>query len=220
VTLRVDPKSGEPAAPVPPLVRARGAEVGLRSVRLPGLQSTVALWVLGFDSELLFIGDTGSTEAGRPSRRYGVEWTNYASPRDWLTLELDVSLSRSRFTDDDPAGEAIPGALSRVIGAGVTVDPSRWLGSLRLRHFGPRALLEDRSVSSEATTLFNGELGYEFSERTRLTVEAFNLFDADVADIDYYYASRLPGEPADGIDGIHTHPALPRSARLVLRVAF
>lgn len=221
VTLAVDPRSGAPAAPVPPLVRARGAEIGLRTVKIPGLQSTVALWTLGFDSELLFIGDTGSTEAGRPSRRYGIEWTNYARPTDWLTVDFDLALSRSAFTDDDPAGDAIPGALARVIAGGVTVEPSAGaFGSLRLRHFGPRALLEDRSVESEATTLVNGEIGYWVTPQATLVLEFFNLFDAEVADIDYYYASRLVGEPAAGVAGVHTHPALPRSARLVLSYSF
>lgn len=67
-TITVDPKTGEPAEPLQPLVRARGAELGVRTVRVRGLQSTVALWYLGFDSELLFIGDAGITEASRPSR--------------------------------------------------------------------------------------------------------------------------------------------------------
>jgi hypothetical protein len=221
VTLAVDPKTGEPAAPVPPLVRARGAEIGLRTVKIPRLQSTVALWTLGFDSELLFIGDTGSTEAGRPSRRMGIEWTNYARPTDWLTVDVDLAFSGSRFTDDDPAGDAIPGALGRVIAAGVTVEPERGaFGSLRLRHFGPRALLEDERVESEATTLVNGEVGYWVSDRASLVLEFFNLFDAEVADIDYFYASRLAGEPAADVEDLHTHPALPRSTRVVLRVSF
>jgi outer membrane receptor protein involved in Fe transport len=220
VTLAVDPTTGARAPAVPPLVRARGAEVGLRTVRIPGMQSTVALWVLGFDSELVFVGDSGTTEAAGASRRAGVEWTTYAHPRDWLSFEADLALSRSRFTDVG-AADAIPGALSRVIGAGVTIEPAQnWFGSLRMRHFGPRALVEDRSVRSHQTTLFNGEAGYRLGERTRLVVEAFNLFDAEVADIDYYYASRLPGEPLAGIEDVHTHPALPRAARVALQVDF
>jgi hypothetical protein len=51
-------------------------------------------------------------------------------------------------------------------------------------------------------------------------LELFNIFDADVSDIDYFYASRLPGEPVDGIEDVHTHPALPRSARLGLQLSF
>ena len=220
-TIAVDPRSGEPADRVTPLVRARGAEVGLRTVRIRGLQSTFALWYLGLDSELVFVGDAGTTEAGRPSRRFGFEWANYWRPTAWLTADADVSIARARFGGDGAAGQAIPGALNRVISAGVTVEPGGGvLGGLRLRHFGPRSLLEDASVTSKATSLWNADLGYRFSPNARLVVEIFNLLDAEVSDIDYFYRSRLPGEPAEGIEDVHTHPALPRSARIGLRFAF
>jgi len=61
--------------PSPALVRTRGAEVGARSDLLPGVQTSLALWVLELDSELVFAGDAGTTEASRPSRREGVEWS-------------------------------------------------------------------------------------------------------------------------------------------------
>lgn len=220
-TISVDPLTGEPAERVTPLVRAKGAELGIRTVRVKGLQSTVALWYLGLDSELLFVGDAGTTEAGRPSRRVGLEWTNYWRFMPWLTAEADIAFSRARFVDDDPAGDNIPGALDRVISGGLTFEPSRRVfGSVRLRHFGPRPLIEDASVRSEATTLWNAEIGYNIGRRVRLVLEAYNLFDAEVADIDYFYPSRLPGEPAEGIEDIHTHPALPRSARVALQLRF
>jgi hypothetical protein len=41
----------------------------------------------------------------------------------------------------------------------------------------------------------------------------FNLFDREVSDIDYFYASRLPGEPADGVEDRHFHPVEPRTVR-------
>jgi outer membrane receptor protein involved in Fe transport len=220
-TITVDPKTGEPAEPLQPLVRARGAELGVRTVRVRGLQSTVALWYLGFDSELLFIGDAGITEASRPSRRLGVEWTNYVRLKSWLTAEADASFSRARFTDDDPVGTYIPGALDRVISGAFTVEPAAHVfGSIRLRHFGPRPLIEDATVMSKSTTIWNGEVGYRFSNHARLMFEGFNLFNSDVSDIDYFYTSRLPGEPLEGVDDIHLHPSLPRSGRVTLRVSF
>ena len=73
-TIRRDPVSGDAVDPVDPLVRARGAEVGLRTLALPRLHTTLATWGLWLDSELLFIGDAGTTEASRPSRRMGFEW--------------------------------------------------------------------------------------------------------------------------------------------------
>jgi hypothetical protein len=219
--ISVDPKTGESAERVTPLVRAKGAEFGVRTVAARGLQSTVSLWYLGLDSELLFVGDAGTTEPGRPSRRLGVEWTNYWRIRSWLAADADVSFSRARFRDDDPAGNEIPGALDRVISTGVMVEPKQAIfGSIRLRHFGPRPLIEDASVRSASTTLWNGELGYRVSPRARVVAEIFNLFDAKVADIDYFYASRLLGEPEEGVEDIHTHPALPRSVRIGLQVSF
>ena len=85
--------------------------------------------------------------------------------------------------------------------------------------FGPRPLTEDGSVKSKSTSIFNGEAGYKFSERIRLTLEAFNLFDAEVSDIDYFFASRLREESAP-VEDIHFHAAIPRSARLALQVSF
>jgi hypothetical protein len=206
---------------VTPLVRAKGAEFGLRTVRLKGLQSTMALWYLGFDSELLFVGDAGITEASRPSRRLGLEWANYARLNPWMTAEADISFSRARFTDDDPVGTRIPGALDRVVSGALTVEPAkRIFGSIRLRHFGPRPLVEDGSVRSKSTTIWNGEVGVPLSPRARLTFEGFNLLNSKVADIDYYYTSRLPGEPLEGVADIHTHPSLPRTGRVSLQLAF
>jgi hypothetical protein len=219
--ISVDPSTGEAADRVTPLVRAKGAEVGLRTVRVKGLQSTFTFWYLGLDSELLFVGDAGTTEAGRPSRRLGIEWTNYWRLKPWLVADADVAFTQARFTDDDPAGNHIPGALDRVVSGGVTFETSRrWFGSVRLRHFGPRALIEDASTQSESTTLWNGEGGVTLTSKARLVVELFNLFDAAVSDIDYYYTSRLAGEPEGGVDDLHTHPALPRTARISLRLTF
>ena len=219
--MTVDPASGEPVERVTPLVRAKGAEIGVRTVRIRGLQSTVAFWYLGIDSELLFVGDAGTTEPGRPSRRVGIEWTNYARLAPWLTVDADLAFTRARFTDDDPAGAEIPGALDRVISAGLTIEPRQPIfGSLRVQQFGPRSLIEDGRVVSNSTTIWNGEVGYRLSNKARVLLEAFNLFDAEVSDIDYFYVSRLPGEPVGGVEDVHTHPALPRSARVGIQFSF
>ena len=220
-TSRVDPVTGDLTDTASPLVPARGGEIGFRSVAVPRVQSTIALWYLSFDSELVFVGDAGIAEASRPSRRYGVEWTNYLNLTDWLPGELDMSFSDARFSDLDPAGFYIPGALDRVIAGALTVSPSeRVFGSIRLRHFGARPLIEDNSVTSEATTILNGEIGLQLNEQLNIVFEAFNLLDSSVSDIDYYYTSRLQGEPLDGVDDIHFHPSLPRTARVMLNVSF
>ncbi len=220
-TIAVDPVSGDPVERVTPLAQARGAEVGLRTVGLPGVQSTVTMWTLGIDSELLFVGDAGATEASRPSRRYGVEWTTDVQLRPWLTLDADVSFSRARFTDDDPAGDRIAGAVAQAAALGLSVEERRRVfGSVRLRYLGARPLVDDNSVRSKATTLVNLEAGYRLSKRARLVLDVFNLLDAEVSDIDYFYASRLPGEGPDGVEDIHFHPTATRTMRLNLHLRF
>lgn len=220
-TIRVDPKTGDPVKPVTPLARANFAEVGVRTSAVKNLQSTLSLWYLKFDSELLFIGDAGTTEASRPSRRTGIEFTNYYTPNKWLTLDLDVAFSRARFTDSDPSGDRVPGAIEGVVSAGVAVDhPSGWFGSLRVRYFGPRPLIEDNQVRSRSSTLLNMAVGRRLNRKTSLSLEIFNLLDSRSHDIDYYYASRLPGEPAGGVDDVHYHPAESRSFRVTLSRQF
>jgi hypothetical protein len=220
-TITIDPATGDAAERVTPLVRARGREIGFRSMPMRGVQTSFAAWRLDLDSELLFVGDAGTTEAGRPSRRHGIEWTTVVTPASWLTLDLDLALSRARFQDEDAAGDRIPGAVGRVVAAGLTVENAGPIfGSLRLRHFGARDLIENGSVRSDASSLFNAQVGTKLSSRARLVFDAFNVLDAKVSDIDYFYTSRLHGEAAGGVDDVHTHPALPRTIRLSLQLGF
>lgn len=93
-------------------------------------------------------------------------------------------------------------------------------GSVRLRYFGPRPLVEDGSVRSAASTLLYADIGRVLTRQLRVTFQAFNLLNASVSDIDYYYTSRLHAEPLAGVDDIHTHPAPPRSFRVGLAVSF
>lgn len=212
VTTQVNPQTGELTAPADPLVRSAGAELGVRTAAVPGLVSSLALWYLHLDSELVFVGDAGSTEAGPASERYGVEWNNFYRPRtlDWLTLNLDVALTEAQFAE---GGGEIINSVGRVISAGATVDlPGAWFGSVRVRHFGDRPLTGDGRIKAEATTLTNLRLGYE-RETFELGLEVFNVFDAKDPDISYFYATRLRGEPPGGVEGELFHPVIPRTIR-------
>jgi hypothetical protein len=55
---------------------------------------------------------------------------------------------------------------------------------------------------------------------TRKQGSAPNLLASRSSDIAYYDASRLPGEPAAGVDDVHTDPAAPRSVRVALVTNF
>jgi len=213
-TITIDPITSEPVESVDPLVRSRGAEIGLRFHDFDGWHSSLALWMLKLDSELLFVGDAGITEPSRPSRRWGVEFNNTWTITDVWRIEADLAWTEARFTDGSPEGDRIPGAIETVLSGAISADwPSGWFGSVRLRYFGEAPLIEDNSVTSEGSTMVNLLLGWS-TPAWRLQMEVLNLLDSDDHDIDYYYASRLPGEPLGGIDDIHFHIFEPRQIRV------
>lgn len=214
-TITVNPETGEPADQVDPLVRSRGAEIGVRTTPLPGLRSTLTLWGLNLDSELLFVGDAGITEPSAASRRRGITLANFFRPIPELAFDFDVSFARARFSGVAAGEDRIPGALENVVTAGATWGSigSGPFGALRMRHFGSYPLIEDNSVRATATTLFNADAGWLLGSGIRLQLSVLNLLNARESDIQYYYASRLPGEPAAGVADIHFHPAEPRQVR-------
>jgi len=214
-TIRIDPTTGEPVEAVDPLVRATGFDAGLRIFTPDGYHGTVTAFWLELDSELLFVGDAGITEPSRPSRRIGIEWTNFWQISAYVGIDLDATLTDAEFTDDDPAGDEIPGAIVATVASGFTLDNlGRWSVSLRLRYFSGGPLIEDGSVEWGPTVLVNGMVGFQASKHLRLAIEGFNLLNRDDDDIAYYYASRLNGEPAEGIEDIHFHPMEKPSVRL------
>ena len=220
-TIAVDPIDGvTPVDKVDPIVPADGAEVGLRTAIVPKAQFTAAFWGLDIDSELLFVGDGGVTEPSRATRRYGVELGAFWTPYDWLIVDADYAWSHARFTEPDPVGDHIPGAVETVVSLGVTVHrDAGWYGGMRWRYFGPAPLVEDDSVRSHSTSLVNVEAGYHFTPKFSLMATVFNLFDTDANDITYYYESQLPGE-AQPVADIHFHPVEPRTLRVTATVQF
>ena len=220
-TINVDP--GNPNTfvdRVNPLVRTKGYEAGVRAEVFPGWQSTISLWQLDAASELLFIGDAGTTEPSRPSRRYGVEWTNFLTPTDWLAFDADLSWSHARFKDTALENDYIPGAVTTTANLGMTVDHiGPWFGAIRLRYFGPRPLIENNSVKSQASALTNLRLGYRFNKRTNILLDAYNLLDRKVNDIEYWYDSQLANETRPVFDR-HVHPTEPRTFRVTLSYRF
>lgn len=206
--------------PVPLLVRTRGAEVGARTQVLKGLDAAVALFALEMDSEILFVGDAGTTVASRPSRRLGIEWTSHYRPLAWARFDFDFAWTDARFTNYDPAGDRIPGAPGTIASAGIVLgEETGWFGALRWRYFGARPLVEDGSVSSTPTSLFNARVGYVFDNGLRLQLDGFNIFNAQAQQVAYFYQSQLRGEAAP-VDDVHFHPVEPFALRFTVSKAF
>jgi len=234
-TQTVEPISGDnpfpntPAKPIPALIPTKGAEVGVRTLAFPHLQSTLSVWYLHSASELQQSVDTGGTTASRqPSDRYGVEWANYYTPLEHVAFDFDLADSRALFTTIDPddaapnspGGRRVPEAVGLVVSSGVTLhDYKGFSSSLRLRAFGPRDLTSDGSYRSNATILLNAEVGYQINERWRISVEFLNLLNRRDHDIDYAYESRIAPTAASAFTDVF-HPVEPLQVRFALKRSF
>jgi hypothetical protein len=214
---------------LPVLIPAYGGEVGIRSSIIPGLQSTISLWALHNKSELYFNGldqDTGDiSNSQQATRRFGVEWSNYYTPVDWLTFDLDLANSSAHFVspttadeDPTPGGTQVDEAIHTSLSGGVTVRVGRGVSvTLRVRDFGPRPLVSDSSVSSASTTVVNLGLVYELNARCKFTCDVLNLLNRKDHDIDYYYDSKdSPTSPV--FTGDHFHPVEPIEVRAGFQV--
>ncbi|RYD20541.1 MAG: TonB-dependent receptor [Verrucomicrobiaceae bacterium] len=218
-TITTDPVTGLPADSVDPLVQTYGFELGVRTEKVENVVSTLALFYLHSDSELLYVGDAGTSEAGPATRRYGVEWSTYWRPNEWVMLDNEVTLSEGELLDVGPDDE-IPGAVPLLLDTGITVGKREgFFGSLRSRYFSPRPLIEDGSVESRQSWQVNARVGYRKND-WEVAVDCLNLLGRDDNDIEYFYPSRLPGEAAGGVDDVHLHPAEPRTFRISLTRRF
>lgn len=211
--IRVSPSDGvTPVDRVDPLVRSRGLEAGARTSFVPGLVTTLSVWYLDLDSELVFSGDAGDTEASGATRRYGVEWANFYKLNAWLTLDADLALTHARYRNAG-VDDRIANSVGTVVTAGVTAGKTEgWFGSVRLRYFGEQPLIEDNSVDEPASTTINLRFGWK-NRDWEFAVAVLNALDRKNDDIAYFYTSRLPGESTGGVDDVHLHPAEPRTAR-------
>lgn len=219
-TIKVDPASGNAVEQVDPLVRSFGYEVGMRGFIQDRLNVSLSLWRLELDSELLFVGDAGGTEASGESTREGIEFVSYYSVNEWLSADLEYAYSSAQF-DDAGADDEVPGAVEGVLQAGVNLDfAQHWSASLRFRSLGERPLTEDGSVESSDTATWNLRLAFQ-QEDWRAYVDVLNLTDEEDNDIEYFYESRLASEPSgSGTEDVHFHPIEPRTTRFTIEALF
>jgi outer membrane receptor protein involved in Fe transport len=213
--ITVDPVTGDPADRAPLLSPTDGAELGLRW-RRDDLTVTAAAWALHVDSELVYVGDAGFTEASGATRRRGVELLADWRPSPRLNLTASYAGTHARFTN----GDRIPNAVASVFtgGASWKLGPTSSV-TLTYRRLGGAPLIEDNSVRSRPTGLVNALFVQDFGPAS-LMVEVLNLANSGRDDIAYFYASRLPGEPADGVEDVHFHPVEPRVIRAGIKINF
>ena len=215
-----DPITGEKLSPADPLVKSTGFEWGIKALINEQLNTSLAVWSLELDSELLFVGDVGNTEANRPSKRWGIEFNNLWSINEIWSLEADFAYSNAKFDDEDLENRSVPGSLKNVASGILSAEyPSGFFASFSFRYFGEVPLIEDGSIKSEGSTYANLALGWLMDD-WQVQLDILNIFDSNDHDVDYFYASRLAGEPANGYEDIHYHIFEPRQIRFYLSKEF
>ncbi|MDQ3140045.1 MAG: TonB-dependent receptor [Pseudomonadota bacterium] len=207
----------EAVDPALPLARGTGKEVGVRLER-GDMIATANYWWVDSQSELLLSTDIGTVQPAGASRRRGYEATIFYRPADWLAIDAVWAKSRARFRDA-PGFDHIPGALDSAAELGMSAVFSRWNGAVRVRYLGPHALAEDNSVRGPSTTLVNLRAAW-IPGRIELFGELLNVLDSKKADSDFFYASRLPGEPIEGVAGVHSRTVEPRQLRVGAKARF
>ena len=226
VIYRIDPGTGGPTDPAPPLVGAFGQEVGLRSEIVPRLQSSFALWRLNSESELVYNADSaiGTTSPNGASKRYGVEWSNHMVLNDWLLLDGDLAFTHARFAhpgENDEPGNFIPNAVSRVASVGLSVhDLEGWSGGVKLRYIGRYPLSQDGRLVGPSSVVTDLRVQQALTKGVSLSLDILNLFDRKYDDIAYEQDFRVSAIALEAPADITVHPGEPRQFRLTLTINF
>ena len=221
-TITQDPVTGEASSAVDLIVPSTGAEIGLKFFDAERFNISTSFWYLRSESELVFVGDAGNTEASRASERYGNEIAAYYWLDNRWNLDVELAWTRAEFTENEAIeGKYVEGSVPFVASAGISYgSPVNGLHtSLRYRYFGARRLDSFDEHQADATSTLNFGIGYGW-EKINLELNILNLFDSDDHDIDYFYGSRLQGEPDEGIEDIHYHPVEPRTVRIKAEYRF
>lgn len=197
-----------------PLSRAKSYEVGVRSNPwgAGGVELIATIWRLDLKSELVFVGDEGTTEIRGASRREGVEFAARGQVWGPLYFNGSVTYTKAEFLN----GDAIPLAPEvTAYGALLLKWPEGLTSQLQATYLGVRPLTEDRSINAPSW------IDFDLSERYQLPIkmshgrmEAFlfiqNLFNTKWEQATFAFASQLRNEPAP-VNDIHFVPGNPRT---------
>jgi hypothetical protein len=200
------------------LPRAVGAEIGTRHTWSRG-SVAAALWRLDLQSELVYVGDEGITEANGPTRRTGVDLEGRLQLARWLWADLDLNLARGRYRDLPAGQNHIPLAPTATSTGGLTVrDAGPVEGGLRYRFIGSRPANEDASVTARGYAIWEA-FGVWRVAGASVFAAVDNLFDTTWNEAQFDTESRLRGESFP-VSELHFTPGAPRSVQVGIEYRF
>ena len=223
---RIDPTTLLPASPVPALVSATGKEIGMRTEAIPGLQSSLALWSLNSESELVYNADSdiGSTSPNGASKRYGVEWNNHMVVGHNFLFDAELAWTHARYAvnnDNGQLGDLIPNAVSKVALVRATMQHlGPWSADLETRFIGAYPLSQDGALTTPSATVTNLRIQRDFSPGFAIALDVLNLFNRQYLDIAYEQDYRVSVSSPIVLNGVTVHQGEPRELRLTLKFKF
>ena len=223
---RIDPTTLLPAAAVPALVGATGKEFGVRTEALPGLQSSLALWSLNSNSELVYNADSdiGSTSPNGASRRYGVEWNNHFMAGGHLFLDADLAWTHARYAvnnDNGELGDFIPNAVAKVGLVRASLERlGPWSTDLEARFIGAYPLSQDGTLTTPSCTVINLRVQRQISPHFDVALDVLNALNRQYFDIAYEQDYRISPTSPIVPNAVTVHPGEPRELLLTLKIKF
>ncbi len=201
------------------LPRAVGAETGLRTRLFDRLSLGAALWWMDLESEFVFVGDAGTTEASGKTRRVGLDLEARLQLSSWLWADADFNFSRGEAVDEPDGADKIPLAPNQTSTGGLTWrHPNGLEGSLRYRHIGDRPANEDGSITAEGYTVVDFSGAYQRGA-WRLNLGVENVLDTMWNEAQFDTESRLRDEE-EPVSEIHFTPGNPLNMRLGVSLLF
>ncbi len=204
---------------VKPLTRAIGEEVGSRVRIGDRLDLAATFFYLHLDSEIVWVGDEGTTEPRGATRRYGFEGEARYRILPWLFADADITATRATYVENAGNGDAVALAPKLMVQGGLSArHPSGVFGRVGVFHIGDRPATEDGSLTAEGFTRFDATVGYRY-KFVQVTAAVQNVLNTNWREAQFANASRLASESAP-VEDLHFTPGAPVNAQGTVTLFF
>ena len=190
------------------LPAAYGVDLGSTFKLAPHVLVNAALWGLYLESEIVYVGDGGTTEINTPTQRLGADLGIRYQIFDHLFADLDVNYAHGRVLDVPTSENRIPLAPEITTIGGLSYKQDKgWNGTLRYRYIGDRPANADNSVVARGYFLVDAGASYRFT-KLEVGVSVENLLNTEWNQAQFDTESRLFNEAAP-VSELHFTPGTP-----------
>jgi outer membrane receptor protein involved in Fe transport len=167
-------------------------EIGARSRFFDRLDATLSYWRSYLTSELVFAADRGTFDPSGASRRRGIESEFRYDILPWVNYDLDLSYTWAKFVN----GGKVPLAPRFLAFTGITARHDSGIQArLQMRHLGRRYGVEDGSILTPTSTIFDLSLKYLW-RRYEFFAQLQNLTNKKWRGAEHVFESQRAGEAA------------------------